>query len=32
MYSQSTKSRPKGSFDFKGKTYDINNFNKTRMF
>ncbi len=32
-YSQSTKNKPKGAFDFKGKTYEPTvNLNKTRMY
>ena len=31
-YSQSTKNRPKGAFDFKGKAYEGGKLNKTRIF
>lgn len=32
-YSQTAKNRPKGVFDFKGKTFEANtNLNKTKMY
>lgn len=31
-YSQSTKNRAKGAFDFKGKAFEGERLNKTRIF
>lgn len=32
-YSQTAKNRPKGTFDFKGKTFQASsNLNKTKMY